>query len=917
MSIFSTSYRWEFEMKKTNKYPHYLPAMLLTALFVIDFSCLYTTHWQWDQGIRNYVSLMQVLNNLEVELSDGHVWIEKHAQGDQGPEVVDQIEQKFALKPILKELSRSDLNFLGDSRDKFAGQLNQISELLGELEHAVVLRMHKDLSQDKDLEAVQFFDHVYLELLSALNRSKVQLQSKLSEELISRDRFFQMLAILFLAVNLVIFYLLYALKKSKEKFEQAMYREKELAEVTLHSIGDGVITTDCNGCVQYMNPVAEHLTGMSLSESKNKSLDEVFHISNVVTGRHISYPVQKIVQRGRIFGLGSQTKLLGPQGKESLISETAAPIRDMQNETIGMVVVFQDETSQTEMRKNLEDTENKYQRLIDSIQHLYFFFSLNPQGQFTYLSDSVEKILGYDKDAFQNHYVEYLTDDPQNQEALDLFNRALKGNVTHPYEMSFFHKDGSVRYVEMVTTPVRDENNKLTVIEGVAKDITHFIHLQQDLQFQRDSLEHEATHDSLTGLSNRALFYDRLKQALLKIELHESEVGVIVLDIDRFKEINDSFGHYYGDMLLKDMASRLRDCLSESDTLSRLGGDEFAMIVENAHGEARLSEIIQNVREAMVEPFLVESERFYLTTSMGITLAPQDSVDPDELIKNADAAMNQAKESGRNTYCFYKEEMTEQALERVTLITNLKQAFMDEQFEMYYQPQMDIASNRLSGMEALVRWNHPERGMILPDKFIYLAEESGMIGEIDQWVMLNVMNQCVRWRERGFEFGRISINLSVKNLTSEGFIDRLKQNLKSTGCDATWLELEITETQLMKQSNEAVKLLKKIKRLGFQVSVDDFGTGYSSLSYLKKLPVDKLKIDRSFISGLPYDDEDVAISKAIIALSHSLRLKVVAEGVEQEMQCNFLREQGCECVQGFFCSHPLSVREVEMKYQAA
>lgn len=439
----------------------------------------------------------------------------------------------------------------------------------------------------------------------------------------------------------------------------------------------------------------------------------------------------------------------------------------------------------------------------------------------------------------------------------------------------------------------------------------------QELQEQSDALEHIANHDSLTGLPNRLLFLDRLKQAIKHAKRAQSSVSVLFLDLDRFKDVNDTYGHAIGDKLLQKVSEKLRQSVREEDSISRLGGDEFTVILEDAN-EADIIKVTQKIISLMQEKFIIENATIYTTFSIGISRFPEDGTSPDILLRNADTAMYKAKDMGKNQYQFYNQKMTEIAIKRTKIENDLRLALENNEFEAYYQAKVDAKNGTIIGMEALIRWQHPESGLILPDTFIKIAEEIGLIVSIDKWMMQHTLNEMKNWHNLGLNTGKLSLNLSIKQLENSEYLSNIKELISDIKISPKYLELEITESQIMNDPESAIAILSKIRELGIGISVDDFGTGYSSLSYLKKLPIDKLKIDRSFVNELPYDENDVAIVKSIVALANSLNLELIAEGVETKEQLDFLVSIGCHNIQGYYYSKPLPAhkyKEFLLKYQ--
>ena len=476
---------------------------------------------------------------------------------------------------------------------------------------------------------------------------------------------------------------------------------------------------------------------------------------------------------------------------------------------------------------------------------------------------------------------------------------------------------GKLFYLEVYKAPFYDKDGKTIGTVGAGRDITKLKKIQHDLEkslkvldLQRKQLEYQANHDSLTGLPNRILFMDRLEQSIRLAQRNKKQVAVLFIDLDHFKEINDSLGHTIGDKVLVEVSQRIESNMRKSDTLSRLGGDEFCIILDELTNLDDLSDIIVNGMLALKEPIKVDGNTLYIGMSVGISLYPSDGKDSATLMKNADAAMYKAKNDGRNRYRFYDEAMTKKASQRISLETALREALVKDELVVYFQAQVDAKNSCIVGMEALVRWNHPTKGLIPPDKFISLAESAGMIVELDRVVMRKALEAFTSWHINGIKTGKLSMNLAIQQLEDETFIDFLKELLEAKKCIAKLIELEVTETQIMNDPQKSIKTLEEISALGISISIDDFGTGYSSLSYLKRLPIDKLKIDKSFIDGVPSNVDDSAITKTIINLCQNLNLKVIAEGVETIEQKDFLVENGCDLIQGYYYSKPLPAHEM-------
>jgi diguanylate cyclase (GGDEF)-like protein len=446
-----------------------------------------------------------------------------------------------------------------------------------------------------------------------------------------------------------------------------------------------------------------------------------------------------------------------------------------------------------------------------------------------------------------------------------------------------------------------------------AKGVTsHYVGVFADISEAKEAearLEFLAYHDSLTELPNRILLLDRLQHAIGKAERSHSMVAVLFVDLDRFKHINDSLGHAAGDGLLRQITARIQTVCRDDDTLARIGGDEFVLVMEDLRDATDAAYMAERMLQSLEGSFRVENHDIAMTISIGISVYPADGGDVTTLLRNADAAMYQSKESGRNTFRFYTQELTEKAMERIQIEERLRHALENGELLLHYQPQMRLADGRLIGAEALVRWNHPEWGAVSPARFIPVAEESGLIVPMGEWVLRSACAQARSWLEQGFDFSRIAVNIAGPQLQRADFLGMVRRILAETGLPPRLLEMEITETFIMGQSRTVIPILESLHELGVQLAIDDFGIGNSSLAYLKKLPIDRLKLDRTFVSGLPEDEDDVAIARSVISLAHAMQLEVVAEGVETSAQRAFLVSEHCDEVQGYLFGKPVTAPE--------
>ena len=550
--------------------------------------------------------------------------------------------------------------------------------------------------------------------------------------------------------------------------------------------------------------------------------------------------------------------------------------------------------------------EIRVDRLIENSQTILFYWEAKENWPVAYVSKNIS-IFGYSDSDFLSGKITFSSiihkDDVKevNQEVASHTKDCID-NFFQIYRI--YDADGNIRWIDDRTTIERNADGKPIFYLGTILDITE----QKETEIK---LLHQEKHDELTNLPNRTLFLDKLTNAIKKAKYTKSQFGVIFIDFDRFKEINDSMGHKSGDKIILEASARFNNCMSNIDTLSRLGGDEFAILTDRIDNIAHIIEIVHKLTQIMQSPFSIKKQKIYVTLSIGISIYPQDGKNAGVLLKNSDAAMFKAKDDGRNTYRFYTKDMTTKALEHIVMETNIRQGLEKNEFIVHYQPQVDGVTGKLIGMEALVRWQHPIMGLISPYKFIPLAERTGLIVPLDRWVMKRAMTQRVEWHKMGFNAGILALNLSIQQLQENDFIKMLDSLIEETKMKPEWLEFEVTEGQIMRNPKEAIEVLNKIRLRGMELAIDDFGTGYSSLSYLKNFPIDKLKIDQSFIRDIPKDKDDIAITKSIISQSQNLHLNIIAEGVETMEQKKFLINNGCKHIQGYLYAKPMEAEMLE------
>jgi len=464
-------------------------------------------------------------------------------------------------------------------------------------------------------------------------------------------------------------------------------------------------------------------------------------------------------------------------------------------------------------------------------------------------------------------------------------------------------KSGEIYPQWQTICAIRDDSGELTHYVAVFSDISAIKHTEQELAYL-------AHHDPLTGLPNRLLFNDRVEQALASAQAHKRGCALLLLDLDHFQSINDGLGHPIGDQLLKLVGERLGELLGNGVTLARQGGDEFGVLAENCQQVGQAGKLAQAIIERMREPFEFDGHRLFISVSVGISLFPSDALSAEQLLRNADSALFKAKHNGRACYALYTEELTAHAQHRVETAGELRHALAQDELRVFFQPVYDLFTSKMVGVEALVRWQHPQRGLVPPSEFIPIAERTGLIAEIDAWVLREACRQMVRWQGDGRKLAFVAVNISSRLFGQRELYRQVAEVLHETGLDPALLELEVTESAVMEDPEVALEQLHRLRELGLNLAIDDFGTGYSSLLRLKRLPVQKLKIDQGFVAGLPMDDDDVAIVRVIIALARSMGMQVHAEGIEQAEQARFLLEQQCELGQGYWFGRPVPAQEL-------
>ena len=552
-------------------------------------------------------------------------------------------------------------------------------------------------------------------------------------------------------------------------------------------------------------------------------------------------------------------------------------------------------------RKNREIQVNKLSNVMEQTADIVIV--TDTRGKIEYVNPSFEKITGYSYHEAVNKTPKLLSSGKHKQEFYNhLWDTISEGNS---YSNIFINrrKDGSLFYEEKTITPIKDHTGKITHYVSTGKDISERIQVQERLQ-------HMAHHDALTDLPNRNLFLDRLQQSLTRARWHNRLVAVMFMDLDRFKNINDTLGHNVGDQLLLQLSERLSNSVRDGDTIGRFGGDEFAILLDDIDSDNHISTLAEKLLDTLTRPFKINKQELYVTASIGISIFPNDGEDSDTLLRNADVAMYRAKDLGKNNYQFYSDDLSARIFERMTLESHLRHALERNEFVLYYQPQIDTRTQKITGVEALLRWQHPEFGLVTPNNIIPLMEETGLIESVGRWILETACRQSRAWHDAGWSYLHLSVNISSRQFNDPDFISSVQDIISTTGINPEFLELELTESMLMRNASATINAFKSLNSLGVRFAIDDFGTGYSSLSYLRRFPIDTIKIDRSFIHDVTDNPDDAAIASAIIVMGQNLSLNVIAEGVENQQQLEFLTSRNCHYLQGNFFSRPLAADDL-------
>jgi diguanylate cyclase (GGDEF)-like protein/PAS domain S-box-containing protein len=690
--------------------------------------------------------------------------------------------------------------------------------------------------------------------------------------------------------------------RTAELFE-ASARLKLQAEA-LNAASNSILITDTAGNIVWSNP--------AFSKSSGYASDEVLGMNQSL----LSSDEQDSKLRDRMWatiakGETWHGEMVSRRKNDGIYTEevTVTPVLSQSGEITNYVAIKNDITDRKLAEQALSEAEEKYRAIFEDA--VIGIFQISADGRPISINRAFAKIHGYESPseflAQVSNISRQLFVDPSQSRLI--VREAQTNGIVQGAEIEVYRKDGAKRWVIANLRVARNSLGEVALYEGTVEDVTERKVAEERVQFL-------AFYDVLTGLPNRSLLEDRISIALAGARRRKEKLAFLFLDLDRFKIVNDTLGHSVGDLLLQEVAERLKKFVREQDTVARVGGDEFVIMLSGIQSISDASVAAARLIELIAIEFPISNNVLSVTSSVGISMYPENGADGETLVKNADAAMYSAKQKGPNNFEFFTEDLNVQMKERLTLESGLRQAIEKQELFLAYQPQMDLISGKIVGVEALLRWQHPELGLVPPDKFISIAENSGLIIPIGEWALRTACAQARKWQDEGLAAVPIAVNVSAVQFRQDGFRDLIKNVLHDTGLAPEFLELELTESLLLTNADVMFSVLRELNEMGLQLAIDDFGTGYSSLSYLKQFPVKKLKIDRSFIKNVAVNASDAAITTAIIGMARSLGLKVIAEGVENDAQVFFLREHRCDEVQGYYFSKPISATELGLKFLA-
>lgn len=688
----------------------------------------------------------------------------------------------------------------------------------------------------------------------------------------------------------------------KSRLEAKLRESEQWFAATLRCVGDCVIATDPDGNIRFMNLAAERLLGWRLDDAIGRKIEEILPLHAADSGSPLESPAYRALRTDSVVGIEFGSHTLARDGRIIPIDDSAAPIRGDRGETLGIVVAFRDVTERVALEQSLRHSEGRFRSAFDFAPVGMALISLS--GRFLQVNAALCKLLGYSEAQLLSFDQLALTHDADVASEAERL-RMLTGDVmvSTQFEKRYRRENGS--YIWCLVS--------VSVLANV-DDSFCYLYQIHDLTERKESelkLARLAHYDTLTGLVNRARLWEEAELLLRIATRNGGRVAVIFMDLDHFKQINDSLGHEAGDELLKEVARRLKSSIRASDCVARFGGDEFVMLLPTIASAEDVAAVTSKIKKQFERSVRLGNRDVTVGISVGVSLFPEDGEDAKTLLRCADSALYHAKSLGRNNVQFYSSELTQRVEERLSLDAELRAAIERDEFELHYQPYISLSGDRQIGVEALIRWRHPDKGLVFPGAFIAYAEESGLIVPIGEWAMLTACCEAAKWPVVSGQAAGIAVNISARQFKATDMVQAVSAVLAKSGLPPGRLCLEITEQLLLEDTDNVIQTINKLKGMGVKIAIDDFGIGYSSLSYVKRFGPTKLKIDRSFINDLPQDADDAAIVKAVLAMAKSLGVEVVAEGVETQAQLEFLRREGCGFAQGYYISRPVPAAQFQ------
>lgn len=681
----------------------------------------------------------------------------------------------------------------------------------------------------------------------------------------------------------------------KSQVEKKLRDSEQWFATTLRCVADAVVATDRNGMIKFMNPKAESYLGLTLNQVLGLNVDDIIVTEHPRNGARMESFATRAIRENKVVGMEFGTLLILQDGRKMPIDDSAAPIRADSGEVLGAVMAFRDVSERLKAEEALRNSEERFRMAFSFAPSGMALVGMN--GQFLQVNEALCKLLRRNENELLQSYETDLTHAGDIDTERPHINRLLTGDsVSVQFEKRY--ETGNNKHVWVLVS-----------VSLLTQKELPFCYLYQiydltERKLTEERLNYLAHYDVLTGLANRAKLLGEVDSQILAMQRQRGRFALIFLDLDHFKKVNDSLGHDAGDQLLQLVGKRLLGCLRATDLVSRFGGDEFVLLLTNIKTENDVATVTNKIRESFAQPVLLSGQEMTIGLSMGISLYPDDGEDAMTLLKCADSALYQAKSEGRNNIQFYRQELTIRLNHRLKLERDLCQALERGEFELYYQPIVSLADGKLHGVEALLRWNHPQRGLVMPDEFIPVAEETNLIVPIGAWVLRQACLMAATWQREVMPL-EVSVNVSPRQFKFGNIVQTVRAALAESDLAPTLLTLEVTEQLMLHDTEQNLRIIADIKALGVLIAIDDFGTGYSSLSYIKRFCPDKLKIDRSFV----HSADDNPIVRAIIAMSHSFNIIVVAEGVESSERRDFLRNEGCELAQGYWYAKPHSTAD--------